>query len=57
MSKKKEFNELDVVKITGIIAHCYRDNKAVEVEIIAKDGHTMALFTVYDEDLDLLEQA
>ena len=56
---KKSINELDVVVITqnipehgiisgdvGTVVHCYNGGEAYEVEVVAANGHTVALMTL-----------
>ncbi len=55
----KAIKELDIVVITqdvpehglisgdvGTVVHCYGDNEAYEVEVVAANGHTVALLTL-----------
>jgi ATP-dependent exoDNAse (exonuclease V) alpha subunit len=58
------YKELDMVVLThdveqfklkqgdiGAIVHCYKDNKAYEVEFITADGNTIALLTLDPNDI------
>ena len=58
--------ELDVVVITqdvpehglisgdvGTVVHCYKDNEAYEVEVVAANGHTVALLTLHSSSVRL----
>lgn len=59
-------NELDVVVITqdipehglisgdvGTVVHCYGDGEAYEVEVVAANGHTVALMTLHPSSVRL----
>lgn len=39
----------------GTIMHCYKDNKAFEVEFITADGKTVALLTLKPEEIRSLK--
>ena len=58
------YKELDMVVLThdveqfklmqgdiGAIVHCYKDNKAYEVEFVTADGNTIALLTLEPNDI------
>ena len=35
----------------GAVVHCYKDDSAFEVEVVAADGKTIALLTLNREDI------
>ncbi|HGJ67077.1 TPA: DUF4926 domain-containing protein [bacterium] len=39
----------------GTIVHCYKDNKAFEIEFVTADGKTIALLTLKSEDIRSLK--
>jgi ATP-dependent exoDNAse (exonuclease V) alpha subunit len=62
------YKELDIIAIThdieesglkqgdiGTIVHCYKDNKAFEIEFVTADGKTVALLTLKSEDIRSLK--
>lgn len=38
----------------GVVAHCYENGKAYEVEFVTADGNTVAILTLTDNDVRLL---
>ncbi len=62
------YKELDTIVLThdidefelkqgdvGTIVHCYKDNKAFEIEFITADGRTVALLTLEPEEIRSLK--
>jgi ATP-dependent exoDNAse (exonuclease V) alpha subunit len=62
------YQELDMIVLThdieefglkqgdiGTIVHCYKDNKAFEVEFVTADGKTVALLTLEPEGIRALK--
>jgi len=62
------YKELDIIAIThdiaefglkqgdiGTIVHCYKYNKAFEVEFVTADGKTVGLLTLKSEDIRSLK--
>lgn len=60
--------ELDLVAIThdindyglttgdlGTVVHCYEDNLGFEIEFVTASGQTIAVLTLTDNDIRLLE--
>ena len=65
-TKAKAIKELDVVVISqdipehglvsgdvGTVVHCYEDGEAYEIEVVAANGHTVALLTLHASSVRL----
>ena len=51
MKKNKPLKELDVITLTGTVVYVY-SKEVVEVEIVGKNGRTLALFTLETKGLE-----